>query len=280
MSNSSLVTHTNISPNKTSPRNHGIDTITIHCFVAQVTGARGCEVFLTNGCSSNYIVGFDGSVGMSVEEKDRSYCSSSASNDHRAITIEVASDNFAPYAVTDAAYNKLIELVTDICKRNGIKKLKWSTNKNERVNHLNGCNMTVHRDYANKSCPGAYLYERMGDIANKVNANLGATTIPTPTPTKSITDIANEVIKGIWGNGVDRKNRLTKAGYDYSKVQSEVNRILTGKTSKPIPTKSITEIAKEVIRGKWGNGRDRKNRLTQAGYNYNKVQSEVNRLLS
>ena len=280
MSNSSLVTHTNISPNKTSPRNHGIDTITIHCFVAQVTGARGCEVFLTNGCSSNYIVGFDGSVGMSVEEKDRSYCSSSASNDHRAITIEVASDNFAPYAVTDAAYNKLIELVTDICKRNGIKKLKWSTNKNERVNHLNGCNMTVHRDYANKSCPGAYLYERMGDIANKVNANLGATTTPTPTPTKSITDIANEVIKGIWGNGVDRKNRLTKAGYDYSKVQSEVNRILTGKTSKPIPTKSITEIAKEVIRGKWGNGRDRKNRLTQAGYNYNKVQSEVNRLLS
>ena len=276
MSNSSLVTHTNISPNKTSPRNHAIDTITIHCFVAQVTGARGCEVFLTNGCSSNYIVGFDGSVGMSVEEKDRSYCSSSASNDHRAITIEVASDNFAPYAVTDAAYNKLIELVTDICKRNGIKKLKWSTNKNERVNHLNGCNMTVHRDYANKSCPGAYLYERMGDIANKVNANLGTTT----TPTKSITDIANEVIKGIWGNGVDRKNRLTKAGYDYSKVQSEVNRILTGKTSKPTPTKSITEIAKEVIRGEWGNGRDRKNRLTKAGYDYSKVQSEVNRLLS
>ena len=99
-------------------------------------------------------------------------CTSNSANDLRAVTIEVASDNYAPYAVTDKAYKALIELVTDICIRNDIKKLVWSTNKNDRVNHLNGCNMTVHRDYSNKACPGEYLYSHMGDIANQVNAKL------------------------------------------------------------------------------------------------------------
>lgn len=111
---------------------------------------------------------------MYVEEKDRSWCSSSGANDHRAITIEVASDTKHPYAVNDKAFAALIDLVTDICQRNGIKKLVWSTNKSDRVNHRNGCNMTVHRDYANKSCPGDYLYNRHGQIADEVNKRLGS----------------------------------------------------------------------------------------------------------
>ena len=77
-----------------------------------------------------------------------------------------------PYAVTDQAYAALLDLVEDICRRNGIKKLVWSTNKNDRVNHLNGCNMTVHRDFANKACPGDYLYNRHGEIAAEVNRRL------------------------------------------------------------------------------------------------------------
>ena len=156
MSNSPLANYPLISPNKNSPRNHKIDTITIHCFVAQVTAKRGCEVFqpTSKKASCNYVVGYDGSIGLCVDEGDRSWCTSSGVNDHRAITIEVASDNKEPYAVTEKAYAAMLDLVTDICKRNGIKKLVWSTNKNERMNHLNGCNMTVHRDYANKSCPG------------------------------------------------------------------------------------------------------------------------------
>lgn len=181
MSNSSLVDYTLISPNKNSPRNHAIDTITIHCFVGQVTAQRGCEVFqpTSKQASCNYVVGLDGGIGLCVDEKDRSWCSSSAVNDHRAITIEVASDTSEPYAVTPAAYAALINLCADICKRNGIQKLVWSTDKNTRVNHLNGCNMTVHRDYAAKSCPGTYLYDRMGDIASRVNALLGN---PAPAP--------------------------------------------------------------------------------------------------
>lgn len=174
VSNSSLATYTRISKNKNSPRNHAIDTITIHCIVGQWTAKQGCDYFATTDrqCSANYVVGKDGSIGLSVDEKDRSWCSSSGANDHRAITIEVASDTTHPYKVTDAAFAALLDLVEDICRRNGIKKLVWSTNKNDRVNHLNGCNMTVHRDYANKACPGDYLYNRHAEIAATVNQRL------------------------------------------------------------------------------------------------------------
>lgn len=217
MSNSSLVTYKKITSHKTSPRTHAIDTITIHCIVGQWTAKQGCDYFASTDreCSANYVVGKDGSIGLSVDEADRSWCSSNKANDHRAITIEVASDTTHPYAVTDAAYNALIKLVADICQRNGIKKLVWSTNKNDRVNHLNGCNMTVHRDFANKSCPGEYLYSRHGEIAGKVNAMLNASgekeqeSIPVTSDTDTTTTIWNYfkgkglndfAIAGIMGN--------------------------------------------------------------------------------
>ena len=176
MSNSKLVNYTRISPNKNSPRNHAIDTITIHCVVGQCSVETLGNIFAPTSrqASSNYGIGFDGKIGMYVEEKDRSWCSSSASNDNRAITIEVASDTKHPYAVNEKAFAALLDLVTDICKRNGIKRLVWSTNKKDRMNHLNGCNMTVHRDYANKACPGDYLYNLHGQIAKQVNERLGA----------------------------------------------------------------------------------------------------------
>lgn len=175
MSNSPLVDYTRISPNKNSPRNHKIDTITIHCVVGQCTVETLGNIFAPTSrqASSNYGVGTDGKIGMYVEEKDRSWCSSNAANDNRAVTIEVASDTKHPYAVNDRAFAALLDLVTDICKRNGIKKLVWSTKMADRVNHKNGCNMTVHRDYANKSCPGDYLYNRHGEIAAEVNRRLG-----------------------------------------------------------------------------------------------------------
>lgn len=195
MSNSPLATYTRITKNKTSPRNHTIDTITIHCIVGQWTAKQGCDYFATTDrqCSANYVVGKDGSIGLSVDEKDRSWCSSNGTNDNRAITIEVASDTTHPYAVTAKAYAALLDLVTDICKRNGIKKLVWSTNKNDRVNHRNGCNMTVHRDFANKACPGEYLYSRHGEIAAEVNRRLqgasnGGGVVVTPPSAEKPTD--------------------------------------------------------------------------------------------
>lgn len=207
MSNSSLVTYKKITSHKTSPRTHAIDTITIHCIVGQWTAKQGCDYFASTDreCSANYVVGKDGSIGLSVDEADRSWCSSNKANDHRAITIEVASDTTHPYAVTDAAYNALIKLVADICQRNGIKKLVWSTNKNDRVNHLNGCNMTVHRDFANKSCPGEYLYSRHGEIAAKVNAmlNTSGEKEQESTPVTSDTDTTTTIWNYFKGKGLN-----------------------------------------------------------------------------
>lgn len=177
MSNSNLVTVTQISPNKNSPRNHAIDRITIHCFVGQVTAKRGCEVFqpTSKQASCNYVVGYDGSIGLCVEEKDRSWCSSNSANDHRAVTIETASETVAPYKVTDKAYNALLDLVTDICKRNGKTKILWFGDKNKTLAYTPKANemvMTVHRWFANKSCPGTYLYGLHSEIANLVTHRL------------------------------------------------------------------------------------------------------------
>lgn len=180
-SNSPLATYTKISPNKTSPRNHSIDTITIHCAVAQWTAKQGCDYFVstTRNASCNYFVGFDGSIGLCVAEKDRSWCSSNAANDHRAITIEVASATKHPYEVTTAAYNALIELLADICKRNNIKELKWKADRT-LIGQTDKQNMTVHRWFANKACPGDYLYNKHSDIAEQVNTILsdGETAAP------------------------------------------------------------------------------------------------------
>ena len=283
MSNSSLVTYKKLTKNKNSPRNHKIDTITIHVWVGQVTAKEGCDYFATTDrqVSSNYVVGFDGSIGLSVEEKDRSWCSSNAANDHRAVTIEVASEPTHPYMITDKAYKALIELVTDICKRNDINQLLWKADKS-LIGQIDKQNMTVHRWFAAKTCPGEYLYGKHGEIAAEVNRRLGSgTQKPTSQPkplNKSVEEIAKEVLIGKWGNGTDRKNRLIKAGYDYNAVQKKVNEIKNKKT-EPNPKKSIDEIAKEVIKGKWGNGTDRKNSLIKAGYDYSEVQKRVNQLL-
>lgn len=218
MSNSTLVDYTKISPNRTSPRNHAIDTITIHCVVGQCSVETLGNIFAPTSrqASSNYGVGVDGRIGMYVEEKDRSWCSSNAANDNRAITIEVASDTAHPYAVNAKAYAALLDLVTDICRRNGIKKLVWSTNKNERVNHLNGCNMTVHRDYANKSCPGDYLYERHGAIAAEVNKRLGASPAEPETPSSGAGTLY-KVQTGAFkqkSNAQALEKKLKAAGFD------------------------------------------------------------------
>lgn len=170
--NSPLVDYTRISPHRGSRNGHAIDTITIHCAAAQAAVETLGRLFQTKQASANYGIGADGRVGMYVEEKDRSWCTSNNANDARAVTIEVACDNRHPYAVKDAVYKKLITLVADICKRNGIAKLVWSTDKYDRMNHKGGCNMTVHRDYENKACPGQWLYERHGQIAAEVNKRL------------------------------------------------------------------------------------------------------------
>ena len=233
--NSKLVNYTRISPNRSVNRNHKIDTVSIHCVVGQCSVETLGSIFASTSkeASSNYGIGYDGRIGMYVEEKDRSWCTSSASNDNRAITIEVASDTYHPYRVKDVAYKSLIKLLVDICKRNGIKKLVWSTNKSERMNHLNGCNMTVHRDYANKSCPGDYLYNLHGQIAKEVNAQLGSGTSSTTKKTlyrvrKTWKDVKSQ--KGAF-NDLSNAKKCADENKGYSVFDENGKAVYTSKTT-------------------------------------------------
>ena len=180
MSNSPLVNYTRLSPNHSGTRTHAIDCITPHCVVGQCSVETLGEIFLPTSrqASCNYGIGSDGRVGMYVEEKNRSWCSSSNTNDQRAVTIECASDTTEPYAFNEAVYHKLIDLCTDICKRNGKTKLLWFGDKNKTLNYSPTPDvmvLTIHRWFANKSCPGDWMYTRMGELADKVSAQLGST---------------------------------------------------------------------------------------------------------
>lgn len=185
--NSNLVTYTKISPNKTSPRNHTIDTITIHCYVGQVSVENAGAEFsrASKEASCNYVIGYDGRIGLIVDERDRSWCSSSASNDNRAITIECACNAYHPYEVNDKVMESLINLCADICKRNGIKELRWKGDKS-LIGQVDKQNMTVHRWFAAKACPGDYLYNKHLYIAEEVNKKLGASTGTPAAPSYSM----------------------------------------------------------------------------------------------
>ena len=185
---SKLATVTKLSPNHSGKRTHDVDTITPHCFVGQVTAERGLEVFLPRDrqASANYVIGYDGKIGCGVDEDNRSWCSSSRDNDQRAITIEVASDNFAPYAFKDEAYKALVALCVDICQRYNKTILTWIADKNTALHYVpkaNEMRLTVHRWFANKSCPGDWMMNRMSEFAAEVTRLLGTTPQPTPTPT-------------------------------------------------------------------------------------------------
>lgn len=172
--NSSLVDYTRRSPNHSGRRNHKIDTITIHCMAIDWT-VEECGAKFANPASeasSNYGIGSDGRIALYVDERNRSWCSSSAENDNRAVTIEVANIGYGPlWPVSHQAYSALIDLVTDICQRNGIKRLLWEGNP-ALIGQIDRQNMTVHRWFANKSCPGEFLYSHHKEIASLVNRRL------------------------------------------------------------------------------------------------------------
>ena len=328
MSNSSLVNMTMLSPNHSGYRNQPITKIAIHHTAGAISAATIGQIFrpTSRQASCNYGIGNDNKIVLCVDEANRSWCTSSSWCDNRAVTIEVAnSANGGNWPVSDRTLATLIDLVTDICRRNGIRNCTYTGGKDGVLQK--------HEWYANTNCPGPYLGSKFSYIASEVNKRLsgnssssgGASTSSLyrvrkswsdvksqkgafrdfdnakkcananagykvfdaggnevypnkSTSSKSIDTIAREVISGNWGNGSDRVNRLRAAGYDYDAVQSRVNEILSGTNSKPIG-KSIDEVAREVIRGDWGNGQDRVNRLRAAGYDYNVVQKRVNELL-
>ena len=409
--NSKMVSYTKLSPNHSGQRTHAIDRITPHCVVGQCTAEGLGDWFAKSStqASSNYGIDRDGRVGLYVEEKNRSWCSSSNANDQRAITIECASDTSEPYAFRDIVYQTLIKLCTDICKRNGKKKLIWFGDKDKTLNYSPKSDemiLTVHRWFANKSCPGNWLYSRLGKLATEVTKQLaGSATKSSGLKASSFKDLSDaDVIKKVGAlftadqkksgilASVSLAQFILESGYGKSELAQKANncfgmkKSLSGNTwsgsvwdGKSIYTKktkeqnkdgsyttitadfrkypsvedsiadhsayllgakngskkryaglkgckdykkaakiikaggyatsltyvdklcsiiekwkltqydikssssskkSIDTLAKEVIAGKWGNGEERKQKLTAAGYDYNAVQKRVNEMLS
>lgn len=247
--NSPLVVYTNLSPNHSGQRTHSIDRITPHCVVGQLSAESICGCFISPSrqASCNYGIGKDGRVSLCVEEKNRSWCSSSAANDQRAITIECASDLTHPYAMNSAVYTSLIKLCTDICKRNGKTKLLWLGDKNKTLNYAPASDemvLTVHRWYANKACPGDWLYSRLSDLAAKVTAVLGTPVASTGLQAASLKNMesaevvtkvatlftANQKQSGILAS-VSMAQFILESGYGKSELAQNANNCFGMKSS-------------------------------------------------
>lgn len=315
MSNSSLVDCTVLSPNHSGKRTKPLKRITPHCVVGQLKAEAigGCFTSPSRQASCNYGIGTEGRVCLIVPEDCRSWCSSSNDNDQQAITIECASDKTHPYAMNSAVYNKLVDLCVDICKRNGAKKLLWISDKNKALSYVpkdDEMIITVHRWFANKSCPGDWLYNRLGELASTVTAILGGNETPDKPQSNTLYRVqvgaysvkanADAQLKKVKNAGftdafitqVDNMYKVQVGAYSVksnadnmlAKVKSKgFDAFITTVSGTPVsstatPKKSVTEVAKEVLAGKWGNGADRKKRLTEAGYNYSEVQAKVNEL--
>ena len=236
-SNSALISYTKLSPNHSGVRTHSIDRITPHCVVGQLSceSICGCFTSTSRQASCNYGIGKDGRISLCVEEKNRSWCSSSNANDQRAVTIECASDMKEPYAMNGAVYASLIKLCTDICKRNGKRKLLWFGDKAKSLNYQPKADemvLTVHRWFANKSCPGNWLYARMGDLAQKVTASLGSSgSIPSQQlyrVRKNWGDVKSQ--KGAFSN-LENAKKCADANSGYSVYDKDGTRVYSGKQS-------------------------------------------------
>ena len=285
--NSSMVAYTWLSPNHSGQRTHSIDRITPHCVVGQLSAESICGCFTSPSrqASCNYGIGADGKVSLCVEEKNRSWCSSSNANDQRAVTIECASDKTEPYAMNSRVYDSLIKLSTDICRRNGKKKLLWFGDRNKTLNYTPKSDemvLTAHRWFANKSCPGDWLYARLGDLAAKVTAALS-----TGTGASADKDASQLYrVRKTWADSKSQKGAFSVLAN--AKKCADSNKgyfVFDGNGKRVYPAdapgtkKSVDAIAREVIRGDWGNGDERKQKLTAAGYDYSAVQKKVNELL-
>ena len=178
MANSPLVSFTKLSPNHSGRRTCSISRITPHAVVGQLSVERICDCFKDSSrqASCNYAIGADGRIGLCVDEQNRSWCSSSRDNDQRAVTIECASDLTNPYAMKPEVYSALVELCVDICRRNRKKRLVWIADRDKALTYTVKSDeilLTVHRWFAIKSCPGNWLFGKLGDFAQAVNSRLG-----------------------------------------------------------------------------------------------------------
>lgn len=293
MAQSSLCTYRRITKNHSSGRGgNRVCKITPHYMAAKWSGRQCADYFASTSrqASSNYCIGVNGDIAMSVDEDDRAWTSSSGWNDRQAITIECGNVNNSTGEMTQATWNSLVNLCVDICRRYGFR-LNYTGNRNG--------SLTEHRMFASTDCPGQWLHSRMGQLAKEVNARLDGTATGQSQPTSGQSQATSYLVKvtadvlnirkgpgtsyAVTGQIKDKGTyTIVEESNGWGRLKSGAGWISLAYTSKGGATaakKSVDEVAREVIAGKWGNGQDRKNRLTAAGYDYSAVQKRVNQLL-
>ena len=257
--------------NKFNSRNgRGISRIIVHHWA----GTAGGDSRLTNpsaDVSANYILYSNGTLIGQVPEEYRAWTSGSWEVDSPSITIEVQNSGVGgDWPVSDAAINKLTQLIADLGRRYGWGSISF------------GAQVRGHREFVATACPGPYLWARLPQIAANANAQMGgAAPAPSAPVSGDVDALARAVIRGDYGNGPARRAAL---GARYDEVQARVNQILSGGGSAPAPApapvpapnNSIDALARAVIRGDYGNGPTRKARL---GAMYGPVQARVNEIL-
>lgn len=238
-------------------------------------GTAGGDARLANPsqeASANYLVYSDGTIKGQVPEEYGAWTSGSAAADNPSITIEVQNsggqvngnnDDPNSWPISAAAWKSLVALLSEVAKRRG----------------FDAGSIRYHREFDATACPGGYIWHRRAQLAAdaRKGAGSGGTTPKPSGGGKTVSQLADEVIAGAWGNDPQRTQRLLAAGHDANAVQAEVNRRFAGGGSAPKPAaKTVAQLADEVIAGKHGNGADRQRSL---GSQYAAVQAEVNRRL-
>ena len=264
-----------------------INKIVLHHNAGNLT-IQGCyNVWQDREASAHYQVQSDGRIGQLVWDKDTAWHAGDFNANATSIGIEHADCQTRPWMISAACLENGAHLVAALCKYYKLGRPTWMKN------------VFPHSHFSATECPAsiagsqnaAYMkraqewYDAMmkGSSAPKPSKPSKPAPKPAKKPAKKkdINTIAQEVIKGAWGNGDDRRRRLEAAGYNYAAVQNAVNAKLGAKPNTPTrrPGPSLDDVARAVIRGDYGNGEERRRRLTAAGYNYNAVQARVNQLL-
>lgn len=273
-------------------KGYKICKLTPHHMAGVLTAEQCGKIFQNSSrdASSNYGIGNDGTIACYVEEENRAWTSSSSSNDCQAITIEVSnSSTGGEWPISEAAWNSLVKLAVDVCTRYNFR-LEYDGTPNG--------SLTCHKMFAATSCPGPYLERKLPELAKVVNEILDGNK-PQPAPTPVPQPTKRKVGEVVTINGVYTASNSTKK-LNPARTTGTITRIIAGALNpylldngnlgwvndnviienKPQPkpqAKTVSELADEVIAGKWGVGAERKQRLEAAGYDYNAVQDEVNR---
>lgn len=256
---------------------HRKDKVTIHHNGGRLTHQGVLSVWQSRPASAHFNVDAAGTVAQYVRTNEYAWATGSTEGNQRSISIEMCNETVGPeWRVSETTWRSAARLAGWLFAR-------------VIGTRPNSSNLVQHRNWSSTACPGPYIGGKWNDfiaVAQQAyDAFVGGGSAPSPQPPsggggKSVSQLADEVIAGNWGNGDDRRTRLQNAGYDYNAVQAEVNRKLGGGGSPAPAGKSIQELADEVLRGVWGNDPQRRALLLGAGHDANAVQAEVNRRLS